>query len=625
MFLLRKVFALFIFALSFCFLFSQSVRADENFDLSLTSTFTVQNNGVTTVAQKFTLTNKTPTLFAKQYALEFGSTRLRNVRVSDENGTVPANITATDSKTSVGITFNDIIVGEGKNRTFTVQFESDDIALISGNVLEVYISKVSDIDKYTDYQAILRVPSQFGQPARVSPANYAISQEGGATVLNFNNLRGQSISALFGQKQVFDYNLRYHLQNTTGNVGIAQVALPPDTKRQKVEYLTLDPRPREMSTDADGNWIATYEIAAEKDLTVNLTGKVSIFLEDQADIFIPAATNEHLKPQKHWESNNSKIQELASTHQGPRAVYDYVVGQLKYNYEKANGAVERLGALGALDDPENSACQEFTDLFIAVARAQGIPARRATGFAYTENSRLRPLGLVEDVLHSWPEYYDRENQAWIPIDPTWGNTTGGINYFDQFDFNHIVFATNGVSSQLPYPAGTYKKAAESTKDVEISFGKSIGESPLAVTMKVKRQPFWSAPFQNTYFLVVTNEGGRAWYNVPLTLSDPASLGSITYPTKIDYLLPFQTREIPFAVGGSSRWQKQRLTLTASLGSLLSSHELTTGFQTIEVLRSAPLNPVALGTGMVIFALTAGSLLVFRRPRQRPVRRQGQKP
>jgi len=54
---------------------------------------------------------------------------------------------------------------------------------------------------------------------------------------------------------------------------------------------------------------------------------------------------------------------------------------------------------------------EFTDLFIALSRAAGIPAREINGFAYTDDIRLRPLDLVTDMLHAWPEYYDEEKES----------------------------------------------------------------------------------------------------------------------------------------------------------------------------------------------------------------------
>jgi len=46
---------------------------------------------------------------------------------------------------------------------------------------------------------------------------------------------------------------------------------------------------------------------------------------------------------------------------------------------------------------------------------------------YTDDIRLRPLDLVTDMLHAWPEYYDEEKEIWTPVDPHLGkNNSGGL-------------------------------------------------------------------------------------------------------------------------------------------------------------------------------------------------------
>jgi hypothetical protein len=110
---------------------------------------------------------------------------------------------------------------------------------------------------------------------------------------------------------------------------------------------------------------------------------------------------------------------------------------------------------------------EFTDLFIALARASGIPAREVNGYAFSENPKVQPLSLVADVLHSWPEYWDEEKGVWVPIDPTWADTTGGKDYFNTFDLNHVAFVIHGANDQYPLPAGSYKKDAKPQKDVYV--------------------------------------------------------------------------------------------------------------------------------------------------------------
>ena len=78
--------------------------------------------------------------------------------------------------------------------------------------------------------------------------------------------------------------------------------------------------------------------------------------------------------------------------------------------------------------------------------------------------------MVADVLHSWPEYWDREKGLWGPVDPTWGSTTGGVDYFSKLDLRHFAFVIHGADSEKPYPPGSYKLGPNPQKDVFVSFG-----------------------------------------------------------------------------------------------------------------------------------------------------------
>ncbi len=59
-------------------------------------------------------------------------------------------------------------------------------------------------------------------------------------------------------------------------------------------------------------------------------------------------------------------------------------------------------------------CNEHTTLYVALARALGLPARIAAGIVYTES-------IFEDgafYYHAWPEVW--LGSDWVPVDPTFG-------------------------------------------------------------------------------------------------------------------------------------------------------------------------------------------------------------
>ena len=241
-----------------------------------------------------------------------------------------------------------------------------------------------------------------------------------------------------------------------------------------------------------------------------------------------------------------------------------------------------------------------------MARAAGIPARELNGFAYTANPRLRPLSLVADVLHAWPEYYDAEKQQWIQVDPTWGNTTGGVNFFTLLDLNHIVFAIHGVSSEKPYPAGMYKIAGKEEKDVLVQVDRGVPQDDIHVSLETDvRLPSEFGVFSQTD-LLVRNLTGSAWYDIPvdIAVSQGLSLEKGTQKS-IPILLPYQVEKARIIIGPSLVFTQNTGKVEASVGDTTTSYETTVGRNLL---------PLALGIGAVILAGAAGGVLVLKRRR-----------
>jgi hypothetical protein len=188
----------------------------------------------------------------------------------------------------------------------------------------------------------------------------------------------------------------------------------------------------------------------------------------------------YTKSSKYWDTSSAEIVEIANNlkdenktvSQNAYEAYKFVLSNLDYDFNLVKGDyIDRKGALSALIESENNGCMEFTDLFISIARAMGIPARQLSGYAISSDTGPeKPLSLNlkgGDLLHSWAEFYDPA-YGWIPVDPTWGDTSG-IDYFTKLDTNHFVFTINGTNPVFPLPAGNYKTdAAQKYVEVGIS-------------------------------------------------------------------------------------------------------------------------------------------------------------
>ncbi len=599
----------------------------QDFAVELHTTVTIQTDSQARIKHAFKITNQTPTTYISQYGLKISSSQLANISVissgqviEPETVTIPAKNKTGPGETSIGLTFPDKVVGEGKTRQFSISYTHPDAAVINGSILEVTLPPHARPQDYQKYTVDLITPTQFGGPVRTTPTNHTFTVTGQNVITSFNQGADTGIFALFGQEQLFNLDLDYHLTNTSNNPGITQVALPPDTTYQRLFYQQLEPQPEKIENDLDGNWIATYQVPAGQSIIVNLQAVAKLSLEPFTEVPTTTPTEELLVAREFWPVNHSQIQQLAQEQSTAEDINQYVVDTLSYNTQRALNQPERLGTLTSLAQPDQAVCQEYTDAFITIARAAEIPARRVTGYAQTQNSELRPLSLVEDILHAWPEYYNSETGRWTPIDPTWQDTTGGVDYFHQLDLNHLVFAINGRQSSTPHPAGSYKSLDEPEKTVKVSFADSFpldtDPSSLEDVLKIELIPRQVAGLKlpGLYTLKITNQSGGAFYQLPFTVqADQSRLVQTDLPTELIALLPFQTQEFPLWLESGSSWWSQNDTIEISLNHVKTKLDITSGPKISAILQE-PRLLLAVGGGLIFLTLITGSLLVFRRKR-----------
>jgi len=461
-----------------------------DFQADYDTQYAVSPTGTTIVTQNITLTNKQSNLYPKQYTIAIDSEKIKNVIAYDQKGVITPKISQSNGTTSITVEFNDHVVGIDKKLVFNIRYENGDIAKQIGNIWEIHIPGVENDETLGEYTVSLQTPTTFPTNAYMTP-------------LPANGLRWTKeqlvhggISAAYGEFQSYIATLTYNLENDTLSSKTTTITVPADNAYQTITIDSITPKPIVMKKDDDGNWIASYELQAKQLLDVEAKIHVQTYNKPKK-AYSEALSDiqKYLKQDRYWETNDSKIQALAKQYKTPREIYEYVISTLQYTTNKADQTI-RKGALGALLDPVSSVCTEFTDLFITIARAAGIPAREVIGYAYTTDAKLRPLMSGSDVLHAWPEYYDQAKKQWIQIDPTWAHTTGGVNYFDIFDFNHIAFVIHGSSSETPYPAGSYKEGSVPRKNVSVTFAPVVKTSA-------------NASFRTTFLLPTSVSSGRS--------------------------------------------------------------------------------------------------------------------
>lgn len=502
-----KIIFVFLFLTFFSFLSPHSSLAESEFSVDANVTYKVQENGKTLVTHDITLENLFSTLYATTYTLSLDNITTENVKSNPNN---KIETLKDGDNTTIKLEFADVVVGRGEKRHFFISYENPSFAMKTGEVWEISIPKIEGTDNFKNYSINLEIPKSFGEKAYISPDPILESIQNSSVLFKFSkdDIVKTGVTAGFGQFQVFSYNLSYHLENPLNRATETQIALPPDTSLQKVYIEKIEPKPSNVFVDMDGNWIAVYKLTSRQRVDVMVSGSVQIFSGHIRNLTIDEEyLRETLKPSQYWQSDNPEIIEIAKGLKTPFEIYQYVSTKLKYDYSRVTPNVERKGSVFALKNPEQAICMEFTDLFIALARANGIPAREVNGFAYTENKNLQPLGLVADVLHSWPEYYDKDKKVWVPIDPTWGSTTGGEDFFNKLDLRHFTFVIHGKSDTKPYAPGSYKLGPNPQKDVYVSFGK----------LPTDKMNTPQISLIDTKTVSIENNGHSAIYGIPFAI------------------------------------------------------------------------------------------------------------
>lgn len=475
---------------------------EKQFVVDYDISYRIQSNGETIVEHNVTLTNLKNEVVPTNYS--FSVKEIKILEISAESNGKKVNVDLSNDQGESGFTvpITNQSIGKDKQNKIKIIYKTNNIASKAGNVWNVFIPKIQVPDSTEIYNVKVYVPTDFGPKMYFSPTPVAEKTEGGNTIyyLTKETFKGTGISAAFGQSQMINFKIKYQLENKNIFPKGFKIPLPPDiTNYQQVVYLSINPKPVKITLDADGNSMAYYSLGPRKKLEVELTGSAKVATPqvdpDYGENFqaIPKEiVSRYTGEEKYWNTRTKKIVEVANSLKNnnlnvvknAQLAYRYVTENLTYDFDASKkNAVERQGSEIALTQKGSWTCMEFTDLFIALTRAMGIPSREMDGYAFNSSENNKPLSLnlkTGDLLHAWAEFYD-PYYGWVQVDPTWG-TTSGIDYFTKLDTNHLTLSIRGIDSEKPQPAGSYK-FQEGKKLIEVDYGQK--EIPEVFVPKIK--------------------------------------------------------------------------------------------------------------------------------------------
>jgi hypothetical protein len=271
-------------------------------------------------------------------------------------------------------------------------------------------------------------------------------------------------------KNPHKYHVTYsfEIKNIAYSPSDIRVYLPVPGTYDAQQDLTIDsisPAPGLQSTDdVNGNSMAYWQLTGSpaRGDTVTLEEKFTFtayITNTKLDptAILPYDTKSDLykrytQPEKYIESTDPAIvkaaNEIAGTETNPylmaKKFYLYILDNVEYKqlHQGLNGAkyllTNRVGE-----------CGDYSALFIAFARAKGIPARPVVGYWAISGT---------DQTHVWAEFY-LEGIGWVPVDATIGQQGKDQReyYFGNMD-NQRVILSKEFNTTLNPPAPDGKKA-----------------------------------------------------------------------------------------------------------------------------------------------------------------------
>lgn len=230
-----------------------------------------------------------------------------------------------------------------------------------------------------------------------------------------------------------------------GHLSILKVKMIiPETiiNRQTINKLSFSIEPDSIYL-LNSNKYALFTFKdVDKNFKISIKCNLTIFStinnkNDHADTSLA----KYLLAEKNIESESAKIIETAAALKQKTDIetviktFDYVTSTIRYEVNSAIGAEKVL-------ETKVGKCMDYSDLFVALLRANKIPAKSMFGMVVDFDG--------DNPLHAWPEAYLKK-QGWVRFDPTTGHSEispSGNNYVMQISNKYIVLSEGRNDMEL---------------------------------------------------------------------------------------------------------------------------------------------------------------------------------
>jgi len=224
-----------------------------------------------------------------------------------------------------------------------------------------------------------------------------------------------------GEINLISTGSRYSVDYVIANLSF----IPKDGFQEEVLSIETDP----VAEIEEGAAVFRWDDPSKEELDFRLKSDVKVYnkileVKDKVNFplgDLPGDIEAYTMPSETIDSDDKEIVRLASEIiKGEDDLYvvvfklgDWTKKNIEYDLSTLTASVSQK-ASWVLDNREG-VCDELTNLFIAMNRALGIPARFISGVAYT-NAEQFEEGFG---AHGWAEVYFPD-YGWVPFDVTYG-------------------------------------------------------------------------------------------------------------------------------------------------------------------------------------------------------------
>lgn len=235
----------------------------------------------------------------------------------------------------------------------------------------------------------------------------------------------------------FQLQNNIYLTGPTTKVFFRMVVPQTIKNHQDILSVKFEPNPEKVYM-LNGTKYAEFTILnPQKDFSIRATCQANIYQYDFETatktqdrlITTPKQLTAYLKAEPYLESNHPQVKAIANQLNTSdqietiKKIYNYVLNNFSYSTYNPGD----VGALKALQVKKGD-CTEYSDIMVALCRANNIPAREIYGFTIDWNNTPK---------HNWVEVYTSK-YGWIPFDPTLGD--GKKNTFSKLQNIYVYMS-----------------------------------------------------------------------------------------------------------------------------------------------------------------------------------------